>query len=219
MELTKDIVEQIVKEYFKLHNYSYDTEKNVIWVLNSFNRNLRIKDFREVEEKKYYEYLDYLLKTKKRKSNTVRCYCLCLKKIFKILEEEEKILFNPFYRVKLIKADKNIRDKVISEEEVNKMFSIPDLKNEYEFRNRVILEVFYGTGVRAKELLNLEIDDFLVEERLIFVKDGKGKRDRIIPVGEHTYKYLKRYLREVRPKILKRKRSKYLFPNRRGDKL
>ena len=223
MELTSIKVKEIIKEYFKIHNYSNDTQKNVLWILKSFSNylisNTDKRDFREIEEKDYYDYFEYLMNEKERKTNTLRCYCLNLKKIFRILEEEEKIIFNPFYRIKIIKADKNIKDKVISEEEINKLLSIPNLKNARGFRNRVILEVFYGTGIRAKELLNLELDDFLIEERLIFIRQGKGRKDRIIPIGEHAFKYLKKYVKEIRGKILKRKRCKYLFVTSRGTKL
>ena len=223
MELTGIKVKEIIKEYFKIHNYSNDTQKNVLWVLKSFSNYLYNKtekrDFRDIEEKDYYNYFEYLMKEKQRKTNTLRCYSLSLKKVFSILEEEEKILFNPFYKIKTFKTNSNIRDKVMSEEEINKLLSIPNLKNASGFRDRVILEVFYGTGIRAKELLNLEIDDFLIEERLIFIRQGKGRKDRIIPVGEHTFKFLKKYVKEVRGKILKRKRCKYLFVTGRGTNL
>src|SRR4030042_1426588 len=223
MELTNIKVQEIIKEYFKIHNYSNDTQKNVLYALKIFGnylfKNTGKKDFRDIEEKDYYDYFEYLMKEKQRKINTLRCYSLNLKKVFSILEEEEKILFNPFYRIKIIKADKNIKDKVMSEEEINKLLSIPKLKNMFGFRNRVILEVFYGTGIRAKELINLEIDDFLIEERLIFIREGKGRKDRIIPVGEHTFKFLRKYVKEIRGKILKKKRSKYLFVTGNGTNL
>ena len=126
-----------------------------------------------------------------------------MKEVFSILEEEEKIIFNPFYRIKIIKTDKNNKNKVLSEEEINKLLSVPNLKNAYGFRDRVILEVFYGTGIRAKELLNLEIDDFLIKERLIFIRQGKGRKDRIIPIGEHTFKFFIKIYKKYKRKDIK----------------
>jgi integrase/recombinase XerD len=93
------------------------------------------------------------------------------------------------------------------------------LTNPYDFRNRVILEVFYGTGIRAGELVNLELRDFYREERLLFVRKGKGGKDRVLPMGEHAFKYLVKYVKEVRKKIAKKGKIKYLFVGQHCKKL
>lgn len=214
MELTYNSVCEIVKEYLNTHNYSLCTEKNALYILKKFNGFIEskgVKDYRDVSEKYYYEYFEHLRDLTTLKDATLKCISIYLKRIFWILEEEEKILFNPLCNVKHPKAVRSIRDKVLSEEEINRMLSEFDLANPLDFRNRTILELFYGTGVRASELAGLELNDFYPEEKLIYVRNGKGKRERIIPVGEHVYRYILEYIKNARKKIVKRRKCKYLF--------
>jgi integrase/recombinase XerD len=68
-------------------------------------------------------------------------------------------------------------------------------------RDRAILEVFYSTGIRRSELAHLAVTDIDHERATLLVRQGKGKKDRLIPVGERALAWVHRYLAEVRPKL------------------
>jgi len=222
MELTVNVVLEILKEYFKLNNYSKVTEIQVVYYLKQLDRfvrnELKITDYRDIKEDDYYKYVSYL---KKEKGEDVKLHHhnVHLRRIFRILENEEKILVDPFAMIEPIKMIRNIRDKVLSENEIFKLLEAPDISKPIGFRNRVIIEVLYGTGLRASELCNLEIQDFLMEERLLFVKEGKGKKDRILPLGDNAYRYLSEYVKRFRKKLLSGKKTKSLFIFHKGRSL
>ena len=220
MELIISTVKGIIREYFKLRNYSYHTEKNILQVLKHFGIYIRntkkVKDLREVEEEHYYEYMEYLKNKKHLKDNTRKCYGIYLNKIFNILCEEDKILANPFIDVKPVKSKTVIRDKVLTEDEINRLLNVCDLTKPIDFRNRTIIEVLYGTGLRVSEITNLELSDFFMDEKLLLVRNGKGKKDRLIPLGDKAFKYLTEYVKRTRKKILKREENRHLFLRQSG---
>ena len=223
MELTVYKVREIVTEYFKLYNYSPKTIIRVCGSLKLFGNFLEKKhnlfDFRNVCEKYYYIYLNYLLKERQLKDISLKGESCILRKVFSILEEEDAILFNPFYYTKPFRADRTVKDKILSEKEINELLGVLDLTRPMQFRDRTLLEVLYGTGIRASELCNLELHDFLREERLLFIRNGKGGKDRLMPLCNSTYKFLDEYVKKIRKKLLKRKRRTHLFLTGKGEKL
>lgn len=114
------------------------------------------------------------------------------------------------------KRDKHL-PKVLSEEEINKLLNI-SLHNAFDYRNKAILELMYATGLRAGELTELKIND--IDLNMAVVRTiGKGRKERIIPLGDYALYYLKIYLSEYRSQLLKRTLSDYLFLNNHGRKL
>ena len=138
-----------------------------------------------------------------------------------MLEEEEKILQSPFAGIETMKNIGRIREMTLTENEMDKFLSTVEMDSPAGIRNRVILETLYGTGIRARELMNLDVLDFLKEERMLFIRNGKGQKDRIVPLGPNVYEYLKRYLSQVRPKLARKRkiREKALFLGMFGERL
>ena len=134
------------------------------------------------------------------KKETVQDNAMAMKRVFQILEREDKILQNPFGDVEMKGKRHNIRDKVLSEKEMRDFIDAVPVDNPLDFRNRTILELLYGTGIRARELCNLEVTDIFLDEKMLFIRNGKGKKDRILPLGETPLKYLAEYIKKIRPK-------------------
>jgi len=224
-KLTDSVVKEVAENYMKYQNYSERSIEHMKKVLKYFNIYLSnetmIKDYRDVKEDDFYRFIEYIkLHSKKEILNiTLKGYGIRIKRIFHILEEEEKIIFNPFGDVVTIKAPKNIRDKILSEDEINRLLNAVPLNNPIGFRDRTILEVLYGTGIRASELFNLELQDFIKDEKLLFIRLGKGRKDRIMPLGTNTNEYLLKYVEKIRPELIKRKDIKYIFANLKSRKL
>ncbi len=106
--------------------------------------------------------------------------------------------------------------KTLSVEEVENLLNIP-LESVFDYRNKAMLELLYGTGLRISELIQLKVFDLDFTACLIHIM-GKGKKERIVPLGEYSLYYLKLYM-ERRGELLKGKSSEYLFLNRSGEKI
>jgi integrase/recombinase XerD len=86
--------------------------------------------------------------------------------------------------------------------EVEAVLAQPDIEDMYGLRDRAILEVFYATGLRRQELANLNISDIDEERGCVFVRQGKGRKDRFVPIGERALAWVKKYEHESRPWLL-----------------
>ncbi len=208
-ELTFEAVKTIVSEVLISRNYSPSSIQSLTRILKRFNDYLesrKIPDYRGVKESDLYGFMEYLEKSSKRgiKKETTQDYALAMKRVFQILEREDKILQNPFGDIEMKGKRHNIRDKVLSEKEMRDFIDAVPVENPgvhpLDFRNRTILELLYGTGIRARELCNLEVTDVFIEEKMIFIRNGKGKKDRVLPLGETAVRYLSEYIRKIRPK-------------------
>lgn len=71
-------------------------------------------------------------------------------------------------------------------------------------RNRAILEVMYATGIRINELVNLEVYHADLKDKVLYIRKGKGRKERVVPLGTHAAVYLKEYLEKVRPRHAKK---------------
>ena len=116
-----------------------------------------------------------------------------------------------------------VRDKTLTEREMRDFIDAIPLKEPIDFRNRTILEVLYGTGIRARELCNIEVTDVFLDEKMLFIRNGKGKKDRVIPLGDTALLYLAEYMKKVRPKFarlpIKKNQSRKLFLGNFGKAL
>ena len=82
------------------------------------------------------------------------------------------------------------------------LINAPDLTTAVGLRDRAILETLYSTGMRRSELVKLNLDDIDAERRLITIRQGKGRKDRVVPLGERALEWLIKYRDEVRPERL-----------------
>ncbi len=90
------------------------------------------------------------------------------------------------------------------------------LESKYYLRDITMLELMYASGLRVSELVNLKLSDINFEAGFIRVR-GKGDKERVVPIAHRSMEKLKKYLVELRPKLLKRNASDYVFLNNRGQ--
>jgi len=118
--------------------------------------------------------------------------------LFRWLARRNHILYNPAADLELPRLPlRTLRDP-LSLEEVQSILAQPDLKDPFGLRDRAILELFYATGVRRIELCGLTLHDIDFNRGTLFVRQGKWKKDRFVPVGERALAWLQKYLDEVR---------------------
>ena len=106
--------------------------------------------------------------------------------------------------------------KALSIEDVDKLLDIK-LNTFYDYRNKAMLELIYGSGLRVSELINL--DTYSIDYTNCIIRiTGKGKKDRIVPIGEYSMYYINKYL-EVRSFMLKKEHTDALFLNNHGKRM
>lgn len=188
----------------------------------------------ELDLFKYFEYLDknnlnYLtvkykdvsnftlfLAKQNYKSTTINRIDSSIRSFYNYLELEEKINGNPFKAASNLKVPKRLPNYFKYDEYLT-MISVID-KDDYEYRNRLILEMLFATGLRVSELSNIKIKDIDFSEREIKIM-GKGSKERFVFYNKECSIVLDSYLKECRSKLLNSKDSEYLFINHLGDKL
>lgn len=105
--------------------------------------------------------------------------------------------------------------KSLTETEVEQLLAAPHLDSPEEYRDRVMLEVLYATGLRVTELISLTPDQIGMAQGVIRVT-GKGGKERLVPLGDEAQHWLREFMRKVRPEILHNQVTDALFPTRRG---
>ena len=167
----------------------------------------------------FLEKVDYLslrrylanLRERNLKPRSIARKISCLRSFFKFLCRDGYLTHNPTLTLPAFKLDKHL-PSFLTEQEVSKLLQIPHRNDERTLRDQAILETFYSTGIRIAELVGMNLEDIDFISGVVKIK-GKGKKERLLPIGEHALKAIKQY-------IDKRKRqSAVLFLNKNGSRL
>jgi integrase/recombinase XerD len=95
----------------------------------------------------------------------------------------------------------------LSVKEVQKILDQPNLGTLTGIRDRTVLELFYSTGIRLNELCNLTVYDADLQGGMLRVNQGKGRKDRVVPIGKHAVRFLREYITKVRPRCTRKNRQ------------
>src|SRR6266850_2091068 len=125
-----------------------------------------------------------------------------LRAFFKWLARENHILANPASELELPRVHRKLPAHILSPEDVEAAMAQTLLHGELGLRDRAILETLYSTGIRRSELINLKLYDLDLKNGTLFVRLGKGQKDRCVPLGARAIQWLKRYLEDIRPAIV-----------------
>lgn len=181
--------------------------ENLLLVSKYLNKDL-INATRD-DIKNFFDNFDGDVKTKAH-------YLTVLNSFYKYLLFMGKCSINPCDGIKHPKLSKKLPEYLTSEE-INKLFDIR-LTKPIDYRNKAMLEVLYATGTRISELINLELNQIDFDECIIRVT-GKGKKDRIIPIGDTAMDALKNYILNYRIFLIKTNDNNYVFLNKNGSKI
>jgi integrase/recombinase XerD len=119
----------------------------------------------------------------------------------KWLTREGHIPANPAADLQLPRMPRALPRALLSVEQVRELLAQPDVEGLTGVRDRAILELLYATGMRRAELVRLQVADADLVNGTVFIGQGKGRRDRYVPMGERAVHWVRRYLAEVRPLI------------------
>lgn len=169
---------------------------------------------------RYQRYL-YLYRKKDGKPLSIysqRAKLSPLKGWFKWLTKQNHLLYNPASELDLPKIRQRLPKAILSEKEVEQVMSQVNSSEPLGIRDRAVMEVLYSTGIRRMEIVNLSVFDVDAERGTLLVRQGKGKKDRMLPLGERASFWLTRYLNDVRPSMALASDDGTMFLTRLGEK-
>ncbi|HLP99422.1 MAG TPA: site-specific tyrosine recombinase XerC [Sideroxyarcus sp.] len=139
-----------------------------------------------------------------------------LKGFFKWLTRTAEIPANPAADLELPRKLKRLPRVVLTEAEVECVLACVDLGTPLGLRDRAMLEVLYATGMRRNELARLELSDIEAERGVVLIREGKGGKDRLLPLGERALHWVRQYLDRARPSLAWNADDKTLFLGNEG---
>jgi len=149
--------------------------------------------------------------------STQRSRLSTLKDYFAWLTKQDRLPANPASEIDLPRAEKRLPQEALSLTQVSTVLSVPDPEDPLGLRDRAMLELLYSTGMRRTELANLELTDLNQERQTLQIRQGKGKKDRVVPIAGRALKWVENYLENVRPRLLLEQNEKALFLTSYGE--
>lgn len=139
-----------------------------------------------------------------------------LQGFFKWLTRERHILYNPTSEMLMPKLPHTLPRAILSTEEVESILTGVDVTTPFGVRDRALLEVLYSTGMRRMEIARLLVYDLDLAMGTVFIRQGKGSKDRMVPVGERALTWTRKYLEDVRPNHVSVQGADHLFLSAQG---
>jgi integrase/recombinase XerD len=136
---------------------------------------------------------------------------VAVKGFFRFLKEDGCVVNNPAEGLRYAKEPHRLPRNVLTPQECRTIMEAPDTQTLIGYRDRTILEVLYATGVRKSELMSLSLEDLNLEEELLWIRAGKGARDRVVPLSRIACSFLETYLKGIRPQLLRGGQSRQVF--------
>lgn len=174
------------------------------WVGKERNK----QDMREVT---LQDILDFhaVLRQKRRKLTGQPLspgYCnthlYALRGYFHFLHQTGRILVDPCSELPRLRSPRSLPKGVLTASQAMRLLQQPNVLTLFGFRDRVMLELLYSTGLRGLEVCRLSIYDIDLDDGMVIVRKGKGGKDRVVPLGKVATEYLREYLSNVRPKMM-----------------
>ncbi len=199
---------EYVSKYLDYLEYERKLSDNTIASYKNDLKDLDIYFNGDLLKNKYDDMSTYFDNINNIGSRSLAHHITVVNSFYEFLVREKVIENNPCLNIILPKLPQKLPN-YLTEEEINKLLDI-NLVTPFDYRNKAMLELLYATGLRISELVNLKITDIDLHNCFVRVF-GKGKKERIVPIGDVAIKYLTIYVDRYRDVILKDKISDYLF--------
>ena len=214
-------------QHLNVRNFSAGTVVRYVSYLVRFFDWLKSRNIAEISQvtsgtvKEYQLHL-YACVNRRGAPNGV-CYqnnnLKAIKSFFRFLRDDDYLVHDPASDVTYAKTPNRLPRSILTAGEMKKLLHAPDTKTVIGYRDRTILEVFYSTGIRRNELINLTLEDVDYGDGIIRINCGKGNKDRVVPVGKIACRYLGNYITAVRPMLARDDHDRHIFLTLKGRKL
>ena len=151
------------------------------------------------------------------RASTVSRRLSALRRFYRMQLGDGRIKEDPTLRVRAPKKTRRL-PKHLSEAQVEALLAAPRVDDVLGLRDRAMLETLYATGLRVSELVNLKLGEVALDAGVLRVV-GKGNKERLVPLGDEAIEWIKRYLREGRPRLAGHAKTQHLFLTTRHARL
>jgi integrase/recombinase XerD len=223
---TREAIMKYLQE-LKLLSYSPVTIKTTRYNLLRFARFLETEKVVTIDRitggimEEYQEELAFTLTAKggllairsqEKQLNNAKCFT-------RFLYEKDYLVSDPGARIKLPKQPRRLPRTILDEGEIRKLFMACAMNSNQNVRDRITLELLYDTGIRCAEVANIKTHDLDVKNGYLHVRQGKGLKDRVVPLCSRVCGLIRDYLLVVRPVYAGGKDKGFLILNRSGEKM
>lgn len=170
---------------------------------------------------RYQRYLFHYRKKRDGKPlpvGTQHARTVPIRTFFKWLTRNNHIPSNPASDIDLPRSEFRLPKQILTAAEAETIINVPDITEPLGLRDRAMLETFYSTGIRRAELVNLSIYDLDPDRGVLMIRQGKGHKDRMVPIGERAVSWIQKYLYEARPLLIVPPDDATLFLTGRGER-
>jgi integrase/recombinase XerD len=204
-----EIMMRAYLEALAIRNYSEQTIGNREFLLRQFIQWCQergVTDPLEVTRPVLERYQRYLFLYRKKNGEPMsfrsqHSRLVPLRMWFRWLTRQNHLLHNPASELELPRLGQPLPRNILSASEVEQILQLCDVADSIGLRDRAIIEVLYSTGIRRGEIVALKLYDLSLDRGVLLVRQGKGKKDRYVPIGERAIAWLEKYIREARPQL------------------
>jgi integrase/recombinase XerD len=136
---------------------------------------------------------------------------------FRWLVRTNRMLYNPTADLEMPRTGRRLPRNIPSAAEMEQVLNVPDVRTPWGLRDRALLETLYSTGMRRMELVGLHVLDVDWERGTVMIRDGKGRRDRMVPIGDRALAWTAKYRDDVRPQWVLGGDAGVLFLTQEGE--
>jgi integrase/recombinase XerD len=205
-------LEIMMRDYLQalaIQNYSEQTIGNREFLLRQFIQWCQergIADPVEVTRPILERYQRYLFLYRKKNGEPMsfrsqHSRLVPLRMWFRWMTRRNHLLHNPASELELPRLGQPLPRNILSASEVEQILQLCDVADSIGLRDRAVIEVLYSTGIRRGEIVALKLYDLSLDRGVLLVRQGKGKKDRYVPIGERAIAWLEKYIREARPQL------------------
>ena len=184
--------------------------------LEFFSKNVNEKDISKISEKDIKKVIG--IHRKDHSAKSTQRMIASLKGFHKYLFLESQIEIDPAVNIESLNLPLSL-PKTLEIDQVLKLLDNIKPSTSENIRNRLIFEFLYGTGVRISELVNIDLSDIDLDNKIIKIRFGKGSKQRLVPLGKALEKIIESYLTRVRNSLIKDTKEQSLLLNNQGKRL
>lgn len=153
------------------------------------------------------------------KFDTQSSYLIPVRRWFDWMQIQSFIEADPTLGIELPKGEDRLPTSVLTTEEVEALLNAADIKTRLGLRDRAMLETFYSSGIRCGELIALDVYDINFEREVLTVRQGKGNKDRVVPIGTRALTWIRKWTDDIRPDLVTESSAQSLFVSKNGKRL
>lgn len=146
-------------------------------------------------------------------------YLIPVRRWFNWMKVQDFIELDPTKNIELPKSEDRLPTAILTADQVETLLNVPDINTRLGLRDRAILETFYSSGIRCGELIALDVYDISFERGILTVRQGKNKKDRVVPIGTRALSWVTKWTTDIRPDLLTDSSDQALFVTKNGNRI